>query len=129
MNQTDPRVHLTQPSSEGLSDEALRAKAREAIRSGKLPSSPPKQVWGGQGAGADCTVCGAPVKPEELELEMEFAAAGDELGRGSHHVHPRCFAAWQLEMQSLGSLTLLAAVDGDKMPDGLSNGRNQGEST
>jgi hypothetical protein len=54
-------------------------------------------MWGGPGAGVDCTICGAPVTRAELELEIEFARAGDDPGTNTYHAHIPCFAAWQFE--------------------------------
>jgi biotin operon repressor len=34
----------------------LREQAREAIKSGKLPSQTPNRTWGGPGIGAECSV-------------------------------------------------------------------------
>jgi hypothetical protein len=83
-----------------MNDDALREKAREAIRAGKLPNRRPIRSWGGPGAGARCTICGALVTLDELELEIEFARDGDA-GRDEHHVHVPCFTAWETEVQKL----------------------------
>ena len=72
----------------------LRAKAREAIRTGKLPSKRPDRTWGGPGVNAPCTVCGEPVTKDQLEFEVQFAHDG---GLDKFHVHVRCFAAWEFE--------------------------------
>ena len=53
-------------------DEAVfREKAREAIRSGKLPTRRPDRTWGGPGTGVICTICGEPVAQDQLEWEFE----------------------------------------------------------
>jgi integrase len=40
-----------------MPDEAiLREKARDAVRSGKLPARRPDRTWGGPGVGAPCTI-------------------------------------------------------------------------
>ena len=59
-------------------ETVLRAKAREVIRTGKLPSRPPDHTWGGTGAGAPCPVCGETVTKDQLEFEIEFARDGDD---------------------------------------------------
>jgi hypothetical protein len=76
----------------------LREKAREAIRTGKLPIRPPDRTWGGPGVGAPCTICGLPVTKDQLEFEIEFTRR-DTIDRGldKFHVHVRCFAAWEFE--------------------------------
>jgi len=75
----------------------FREKAREAIRSGKLPSRRPDRTWGGTGAGAPCPVCGEIVTKDQLEIEVEFDRDGSNPGVGDFHIHVRCFAAWELE--------------------------------
>ena len=75
----------------------LRAKARETIRNGKLPSRRPDRTWGGPGVGAACAVCGEPVTRDQLEFEIEFAHNGTNPGLDKYHVHVRCFAPWEFE--------------------------------
>lgn len=100
-------------------EETLRARAREALRTGRLPDRPPEHIWGGPGMGARCAVCVEPIGRNESELELQFAEGcegeptagsgeavrspgsgepvGGQSGEGSCHVHVRCFAAWELE--------------------------------
>jgi hypothetical protein len=73
----------------------LRAKAREAIQRGKLPTTQPAHKFGGEGSGAICPVCGESVRPQQMELEVHFARPGGALDR--YHLHPRCCAAWETE--------------------------------
>jgi hypothetical protein len=75
----------------------LRAKAREVIRTGKLPNRRPDRTWGGPGVGASCTICGEPVTKDQLEFEIEFSRDGNNPGLDKFHLHIRCFAAWELE--------------------------------
>ena len=75
----------------------LRAKAREAVRTGKLPSRRPDRPWGGPGVNAPCAVCREPVTKDQLEFEVQFARDGDNPGLDKFHVHVRCFAAWEFE--------------------------------
>lgn len=79
-------------------ESTLRRHARQAIETGKLPDRLPDRTWGGPGCGDCCSICSSPVKPDELELEIEFVRA---LGRDRHHVHIRCFAAWEFELRNL----------------------------
>lgn len=84
-----------------MNDEQLpHEAARQAIRAGKLPSRPPDRTWGGAGSGCPCAICGHPVTPDEVEIELEFAT---ESGRSDHgfHVHQRCLSAWELELERL----------------------------
>lgn len=78
-------------------ETALRAKAKEVIRTGKLPNRRPDRTWGGAGVGARCTICGEPVTKEQLEFKVQFAFDGGTPGLDKFHVHVRCFAAWEFE--------------------------------
>jgi hypothetical protein len=75
----------------------LRAKARAAVESGKLPNRRADRTWGGPGVGAECAVCELPVTKDQMEFEIEFARDGDTPGLDKFHVHVRCFAAWEFE--------------------------------
>ncbi|HEX7080772.1 MAG TPA: hypothetical protein VF329_07145 [Gammaproteobacteria bacterium] len=79
-------------------DQNLRDRARQAMRAGALPNRRPSRTWGGPGAGAACTICGTPVAPNEVELEVEFVDDVDGT-IDKHHMHVRCFAAWEAECQ------------------------------
>ena len=81
-----------------MTDETiLRAQARAAVQSGKLPARRPDRTWGGPGVGAACAICASPVTKAELAFEIEFARDGDNPGLDKFDVHIRCFAAWQVE--------------------------------
>jgi len=62
-----------------------------------LPARLPDRTWGGTGVGAPCAVCDLLITSDELEIEIEFAHGGSAPGLERHHVHPRCFAAWELK--------------------------------
>jgi hypothetical protein len=79
-----------------MSDEArLREQAREALESGRIPGGVQDRTWGGPGVGADCSVCGRPIRTDEIEFAIQFAFDGSWLDK--YHVHTRCFAAWEFE--------------------------------
>jgi hypothetical protein len=78
-------------------EKVLRAKAREAVRSGKLPSRRPDRTGGGPEVGATCTVCGEAITKDQLEFKVQFADDGSNPGLDKFHIHVRCFAAWVLE--------------------------------
>lgn len=81
-----------------MNDEImLRQKVREAIQAERLPASHPEHTWGGPGSGAECTLCGAVIGPDALELELEFGRGNGGPGAGSYHVHTKCFAIWESE--------------------------------
>jgi hypothetical protein len=80
-----------------MEEQALRAKAREVLQAGNLPSRRPDRTWGGPGVGATCAVCDLSVTHDQMEFEIEFARGGDYPGLDDYHVHMRCFAAWEFE--------------------------------
>jgi hypothetical protein len=75
----------------------LREQAREAIRSGTLPTRKPDRTYGGHGSGIDCAVCGQRMTRDQPEFEIEFSRNGMTAGVDSFHLHPRCYAAWEFE--------------------------------
>jgi hypothetical protein len=79
----------------------VRAKVREVLQAGKLPSRSPDSAWGGSGVGAACAVCDLPITHDQLEFEIQFTHDGDNPGIDKYHVHVRCFAAWEFERRSL----------------------------
>lgn len=81
-------------------DSILREKAREVIQAGSLPNRRPDRMWGGSGDGAQCVVCGAPVKHDEVQLELQFTG-DDGSSAGNYHCHIRCFSALESELQNL----------------------------
>lgn len=110
-----------------MDDEcARREKAREVIQAGKLPNRPPDRMWGGPGVGADCTICSASVKLDELELEIEFARNGGDAGVSTYHVHIPCFAAWQLECHNV-DLATAQVSSSDQRDHERRNPRSQSE--
>lgn len=81
-----------------MSDEdTLRTRARDAMQSGHLPRRRPERLWGGPGNGRDCAVCGHTLVPEDLAFDLEFAGAAGNGATVNHHLHVRCFAAWEFE--------------------------------
>jgi len=77
-------------------ERTLRIQARGVVQAGKVPNRLPDRIWGGPGAGTPCTVCGAPVKPDEAELEVEWSEGAST---SNHHFHARCFAAVEHEIR------------------------------
>jgi hypothetical protein len=78
-------------------DGRLRAKVRQAMDAGTLPSCPPARWWGGAATGTHCAVCEAPTTNGEIELKLEFP---HENGNGStlYHVHSQCFRIFIIEL-------------------------------
>ena len=96
-------------------EQALREKAREAMRVGKIPIAKPARIFGGpMVGGAACSVCDGPIGPREISLEIEsYAPAGEKseaLQRlrvvpeaRRYHLHLRCLAAWEFERTKLSA--------------------------
>ena len=81
-------------------EHTIREKAREAIQSGKLPAMKPSRTWGGPGSGTPCSVCGEPVTPGQMELEVAYRRADGRPGLETYYFHIRCFAVWECESQN-----------------------------
>ena len=77
----------------------LRCRARAALNSGLLPRDSPKGLWGGNGSGETCPVCGHVTDAAEMELEVEFATDNAQ-GVREFHLHLQCFAAWEIERKA-----------------------------
>lgn len=73
-----------------------RAKVLEALRAGRLPVHSPERTWGGPGSGLPCAFCAEPLRSDEVEWELEFAPGLDTPTRTNLHVHPDCYADWDL---------------------------------
>ena len=80
-----------------MDESTLRLKAREAIRTQKIPNRTPDRMWGGPGSDAACAICGHPVVRDEMGFEVEFARAGEPGDKVSLALHLKCFSAWDLE--------------------------------
>jgi len=81
-----------------MPDEALlREKAREAIRSGKLPLRKPARIVGGLGTGGSCFVCGLMLTPTDMEIEAEFNGRDGPGRLDGFRAHPWCYVAWEYE--------------------------------
>jgi len=80
----------------------LRQKAREAIRSGKLPRRQPDRTFGAPGSGESCALCGEPVAQDQMLIQIEYQRhATSRLT--SYHLHLGCHAAWEFERANVGT--------------------------
>src|SRR5262245_61008154 len=81
-----PSAHEAIPMPD---EPILRQKARDAILTGKLPGRRPDRTWGGPGVGAPCSICGEPVRRDQMEFEVQFEhdRAGTP-GLDKFHIHP-----------------------------------------
>jgi len=76
----------------------LRAKIRTLIERGELPCEVPASMWGGNGSGEICSVCGKPIGPQELEFEYP-------IGPKTLRFHRLCHGLWQLECERAAALS------------------------
>lgn len=72
---------------------------REKGRGGGLPQGRPRQMWGGPGGGASCSLCGELISAHVAELELEFDGETQDGGPALFHVHALCFSIWETERQ------------------------------
>jgi hypothetical protein len=101
---TRPDRHGHNPRRSTIPDEPfLREKARDAIRTGKLPVRSPDRTLGGSGCGEVCAMCGETLRRDQMELEAEFKLDDEVLGLDKYHLHPRCFTAWEFERTQGGA--------------------------
>ena len=112
--QTVPGADSWEHRSDG---DALRELAREAIRSGRLPSRRAHDAWGGPGNGGRCAICSELVTADQLELEVEFLGNGGGEGSQTYHLHPRCLAAWEIELRRLDDRALAGSEGDGRMSD------------
>jgi hypothetical protein len=70
----------------------LRQLAREEIQGGRLPQSLSLTMWGGQGSGLPCVVCGEAIPRDQVEYEVADPRGGESL-----LFHLLCHTVWQLE--------------------------------
>lgn len=81
------------------SDErlGLRQRARERIRSGRLPKHNPSSTWGGPSNGARCPVCDSDLRRGEWELAFDVEPPGGTDGK-TYQMHVSCYIAWESEV-------------------------------
>ena len=98
-------------------DAGLRAKAQEAIQTGKFPNRAPARTWAGQGSGASrCAICDQLVRADEIEYELEFAAGNDGVRPDAYYLHGDCYWAWEFERRDLtqkGGIAKATPLSGD----------------
>ncbi len=68
---------------------ALLERARRAIAAHELPAGVSMRVWGGRGCGRPCSLCGQPIGPNDVEIELEG------VGGPSSRFHSGCHLLWQ----------------------------------
>ena len=74
----------------------LRELVRALLRDCCLPRETPAQLWGGEGNGWRCDVCGHPIVRGEAEYELLFDRTAD----ASLHLHRPCYEMWEIERKA-----------------------------
>lgn len=72
----------------------LRIVARERIAQGQLPCGTTLRMWGGQGTEQPCDLCDKPIRPAEVEYEVEVRDSG---AVHTFRFHILCQSMWQAE--------------------------------
>lgn len=72
----------------------LQRTARDCLASGRLPRVQSQCIWGGYGHGDVCSLCGEPIRSNEVEFEVPEGATGSGV---AFKFHITCHDAWQLE--------------------------------
>jgi hypothetical protein len=75
-------------------EQRLLRTARACLASGRLPRVQSQCIWGGYGRGDVCSLCGEPIRSNEVEFEVPEADSG---ARAAFKFHITCHDAWQLE--------------------------------
>ncbi len=76
----------------------LQRTARERLASGALPRVHSECIWGGYGRGDVCSLCGEPIRSNEVEFELPPRAG--EAG-SPYRFHIPCHDVWQRECEDL----------------------------
>ena len=83
-------------------EKDLRLLARELMAKGQLPTQvAPSKMWGAYGTGKHCNLCGQPIRPDEVEYELEYGVEPVTHLR----FHIVCHSVWQLEVARQDYLT------------------------
>ena len=103
--------HSASSAASPAGGEAILRGGEGQAPGSALPERRPDGIWGGPGAGASCTICGAGVSRDEVELEIEFAR-GDGPGVDRYYVHVSCFAAWEAELRKAEAVRVCGVLPG-----------------
>jgi hypothetical protein len=80
-----------------LSELALRALARRAMRREQVPRYAPDETRERAGTRAPCAICDDPIRPDQVEIEMRFCPDRGCAIITVYPVHAPCFWIWQAE--------------------------------
>jgi len=87
-------------------DDELGRLAKQRIQAGELPCNPSRRMWGSRGTGAPCSLCGRPIRFEDVEYEVEAPDYGAGQVGGAERVlrfHLACHSVWQSECTRAGN--------------------------
>ena len=59
-----------------------------------LPYQEPMRTWAGHGTGALCSLCGLPIRAQDIEYEVELAPAAGSRGL---QFHVQCYRVWETQ--------------------------------
>lgn len=79
-----------------MNEVMLRESVQQCLRSGGLPATASARTFAGAGNGAPCALCAQAISRDEIEFELEFGRPRAPFV-AFYHLHPRCYAAWELE--------------------------------
>jgi hypothetical protein len=81
----------------GMDPQALRQLARQRLRRGELPATPPERICVNTAGGEDCSLCGEPIRHPEPEYELYFAFGQAGALGAPCRFHSRCHTIWEDE--------------------------------
>ena len=55
-----------------IDEDLLRRRAREALQTGKMPNAQPARIWGGNGFGMACVICGAAIGKDQVATSLNL---------------------------------------------------------
>jgi hypothetical protein len=80
---------MAEPSDRDM--EALRARADERLRQGRLPRMKAVRTWGGLGSGLPCALCDAAILSSEPEFELQLDLSPSV---PTVRLHRQCHSIW-----------------------------------
>ena len=91
-----PEMFRPGPHSEHgvhVAKEEERTNVRQLLDLARLPRKEPKTLWGGQGEGLPCALCGQLIESSQPQLDVEF-----EDGQPALRLHVGCYDRWRLNL-------------------------------
>jgi len=91
-----------------MDEEQLRARIRERIQNGLIPTGSSVRTYGGKSTNSTCTCCSNTIGPREVEYEVYFEGSPT-----AFRAHLSCYRLWWKERefaQAAGPLARARAV-------------------